>query len=51
MAAAADAVTVACRVTGFVTLVPSTMREVFPATAPKVTQTSRHRSWESGTHA
>jgi hypothetical protein len=50
-AAAADAVTVTWRVTGLLTLVPSTIRDVARPMAPMVTHTSRHSSWESGTHA
>jgi hypothetical protein len=50
-AAAADAVTVACRVTGLVTLVPSTIRSVLGAAAPSVTHGSRHNNWLSGIQA
>ena len=49
--AAADAVTVAWRVSGLVTLVPSTIVVVRAAATPRVTQTSRLSSWLSGTHA
>jgi len=48
---AAEVVPTGWRVTGLLTLVPSRIRDVRAPMAPMVTHTSRHRSWESGTHA